>query len=123
MSPIYTLSAAVGSALVVYAYGFRFDSMSETELLEFGPIWLLPLAFGLYGLAAEKALAMVDRGEAENLAIATMILAHATRLLGLIPLLPFLFVTTRKSHIVAVAALGFWAVVYLLITKCFWHLL
>lgn len=123
MRPVYLLSAAVGTVLFAYAYLVHFDSMSETELLELGPVWLLPLAFGLYGLAAEKAIRLVERGEAENLAVATLVLAHATRLLGLIPLLPFLLVSTKKSHVVAMVALGFWAGIYLLITKCLWHLL
>lgn len=115
----YWLLAIAGFGLAFYVYVISFDSWSETELLDLGPVWVSPMMFGFYGLMAEWAIGLIERGKAENLAIATMIIARSTRLIGL---LPFLFLRSRNSLNVAFAACAFWIAIYYVITKLLWHL-
>ncbi len=50
MKNLYYLGIAIGLGLLIYFYGFNFDNMSETELVDAVLYWYVPLIFGLYGL-------------------------------------------------------------------------
>ena len=123
LKKMYIACLLLGLGLVVYFYGITFDSWSETELVNYTPLWILPLVFGLYGLAAEWAISLVKRGKAQNLAAVARIVGRATTLVGLIPFIPFLFVKSMSSYRVAIAATIFWIGVYYFITQAIWHLL
>jgi hypothetical protein len=116
----------VGACLV------RFGSMSETDLLEPGLVWLLPLVFGVYGLAAEKAIALVECGEAKTLAVATPVLVRATRSRGLVPLLlpaalpaglPARLPARREIACRGDGGARIWTGIDLLVTECLWSML
>lgn len=51
---LYILSLGLGLGLFIYFYLFNFDNMSETRLLEVVLYWYAPLAFGMYGLIAQR---------------------------------------------------------------------
>lgn len=51
---LYILALGLGFGLFIYFYLFNFDNMSETKLLEVVLYWYAPLAFGLYGLMAQR---------------------------------------------------------------------
>ncbi|MDC8003399.1 hypothetical protein POV27_05015 [Aureisphaera galaxeae] len=52
MKNLYYLGIAIGLGLLIYFYGFNFDNMSETELVNAVLYWYVPLIFGIYGIAA-----------------------------------------------------------------------
>lgn len=54
MKYLYLAAILCGFGIVVYFYGFNFDNMSETDLVNSVLYWYVPLTFGLYGLAAWK---------------------------------------------------------------------
>ena len=123
MKSVYYVALLLGLALVVYICGVQFDSLSEDELVNCTPLWLVPLAFGIYGLAAEKAVSLIDAGKGPRLAAVARVIARLTWFVGLVPLIPFLFLRARSSLRTAAAACVFWIAVYLVITQCVWHLL
>lgn len=45
---VMMLGGSIGSAMILYPLGF--DNFSETELVNMAPFWILPAAFGLFGL-------------------------------------------------------------------------
>ncbi len=46
----YIACLLMGLAIFVYFYVFNFDSMSETELVQYVLVWYVPFVFGAYGL-------------------------------------------------------------------------
>ena len=52
--PLYISSLLIGTALAAYIYLINFNSFSETELITVTPYWVLPAAFGTFGLTTEK---------------------------------------------------------------------
>ena len=54
MKALYLISIFAGLGIMVYFYGFNFDNMSETELVNSVLFWYVPFTFGLYGFAAYK---------------------------------------------------------------------
>lgn len=52
MKNLYYLAITLGLGLLVYFYGFNFNHMSETELVDAVLYWYVPLIFGLYGIMA-----------------------------------------------------------------------
>lgn len=47
----YALVLACSLGAAGYVYLYRLDAYTETELMEFAPLWVGPAAFGLAGLA------------------------------------------------------------------------
>ena len=122
MKPLYYSALLLGLVLVVYLFGVQFDSLSENDLVKYTPLWLVPLAFGIYGLAAEKVASLVDRGKGPRLAVVTTVIARLTGYVALVPLIPFLFLGARNSFRTAAAGCVLWLAAYLILTQCAWHL-
>ncbi len=60
MKFLYLAALLAGFGIVVYFYGFNFDNMSETDLVNSVLYWYVPLTFGLYGLAALRVKKTAD---------------------------------------------------------------
>jgi serine/threonine protein kinase len=50
---VLALGGSVGSALIIYP--LNFNNFSETEMIRMSPFWVLPAAFGLFGLMLQKS--------------------------------------------------------------------
>ena len=101
----YLFLIIVGVGLVVYLYGVRFDDLSETQLVNFTPVWVFSLVFGIYGLIARHLVRLVQQGRAETLRDAVYLWTRTTGVVGLIPMLPFLFVA-KWQHSLVTSFLG-----------------
>ena len=106
---LYILAIVAGLAGVVYVYGFAFDDLSEEELVQLSAFWLLPLVFGIYGFVAEKLLRLMEQGDDLSIARAAWIWTSALPVIGIVLLLPFLFVKGRNPIVIALLASLFWA--------------
>ncbi len=60
MKYVYLAAILAGFGIVVYFYGFNFDNMSETDLVNSVLFWYVPLTFGLYGMAAYRVKKSAD---------------------------------------------------------------
>lgn len=107
---IYQSSILAGIAVAVYTYGFAFDDLGEEELVRLSALWVLPIVFGIYGFVAERILELVDKGDNQSIAQATLIWTAALPIIGAVLLLPFLFVKGSSSISIALRASLFWAV-------------
>jgi serine/threonine protein kinase len=58
---VWRASAGLGVALAVAIYGAFFDRLSETELVELSPLWLLPVVFGLAGGSSRRTRSVGGR--------------------------------------------------------------
>ena len=108
---VYLMSITLGICLAVYIYGFKFDDLSETQLVNLTPAWMFPVVFGIYGFIAQQLIRLVQNGQAETLREAVYVWTRAFGALGLIPMLPFLMVA-RWQHSLATAFLAalVWAI-------------
>jgi len=90
---IYPAFLFFGLFVVVAIYVFLFDNFSETELVQFTPIWYFSIVLGLYGYKAEDLVNDIVSGKAENFRMAylnwTKELYETNILMGLI--ISFLF--------------------------------
>jgi len=50
----------------IYIYGYKFNSLSEEQLVFFTPLWLLLFIFGTHGLVANTLIQQVDEGKYRN---------------------------------------------------------
>ena len=98
-----------GVALAAYIYGVRFDDLSEEQLVQVTALWALPVVFGLYGFVADKLLQLVEEGDDLSIARAALIWTSALPFIGIVLLLPFLFVRGRNALVIAFLATLFWA--------------
>jgi len=112
---VYLTLIALGACLAVYIYGFRFDDLSETQLVNLTPAWVFPLVFGVYGFIARHLIRLVQDGQAETLRDAVYLWTRAFGALGLIPMFPFLMVA-KWQHSLATAFLAalVWAILLVL---------
>jgi hypothetical protein len=110
---LYLLAMAAGAAGALYVYGVAFDDLSEEQLVQLSALWLLPLVFGAYGFVAEKLLKLIDEGDDLSIARAALIWTNALPVIGIVLLLPFLFI--KGSNPTAIALIGslFWVVLLL----------
>jgi hypothetical protein len=69
MKAIYIVPITIGLGIIVYLYGFNFDHMSETQLVNSIILWYAPIIFGLYGLASLRIKTSADETD-------TMALKH-----------------------------------------------
>ena len=108
---VYSSSIVIALALIGYIYGYAFDELSETELLQATLFWYLPLVFGIYGRTATKIKQSMDRGVSlqEQLATASL-LVRFTGALGLVFFFPFFFVSKGSSLKVAIVGTVVWSV-------------
>ena len=60
MKYLYLAALLAGLGILVYFYGFNFDNMSETDLVNSVLFWYVPVTFGLYGLAAHRVKKTAD---------------------------------------------------------------
>jgi serine/threonine protein kinase len=49
---ILALGGSIGSAVIIYP--LNFNNFSETQMVQMAPVWILPAAFGFFGLLAGK---------------------------------------------------------------------
>jgi hypothetical protein len=113
---IYNFSIVIAVVLIGYIYGYAFDDLSETELLQATLFWYLPLVFGIYGRTATKIKQSMDRGVSLQKQLATAsLLVRFTGPLGLAFFFPFFFVS--KGSALKVAVVG--AVVWLVLLETF----
>jgi len=67
MTPLFLAALLTALGLAVYLYLIEFDNLSEVRLVTLSPLWVILLAFGLSGLLAEKAAALVADGDAADM--------------------------------------------------------
>lgn len=107
----YKIAIALGMVLFGYVYFLKFDSFSETTLVQITPLWFLPLIFGISGLVAEKLIAIIDNHEATNLRQALLMwIGYFFGFFGFILLFPFLFLKEKNSLTVALWATFTWGI-------------
>lgn len=64
---LYILSIVFSVVLFVYIYAFRFDALSETQLVFYAPIWFFFLVFGIYGCVATTLSRQVENGQYKSI--------------------------------------------------------
>ncbi len=117
LGPLYKLSALAGFLMMIVLYGFLFDSLSETQLVSLSPIWFLLLVFGICGMHAEKAVALILGEEAKTFSEALSKVTQSlppfmTLVVYFVFSLPCFFLdSTRFSSPLLIATLttGLWA--------------
>ena len=106
---VYLLAIFAGLAGAAYIYGAAFDDLSEEQLVYLSALWVLPIVFGVYGFVAEKLLHLKEQDDDITIARAALIWTNALPFIGIVLLLPFLFVKGRSALIIAFLATLFWA--------------
>jgi hypothetical protein len=101
---IFLVSLALGVGLFLFLYGVIFDNMSETTLVMVTPLWFFPIAFGAYGLLAQRGLRMLREGRGDSLQAVLHQIAGTLGLLGHLAVLPLAL--SRGRDPVAIAAIG-----------------
>lgn len=59
---IFNGAILIGGLIALYIFGYRFEQLSETELVHLSPLWLSPIIFGLYGRAAVRLMQKIRMG-------------------------------------------------------------
>ncbi len=108
---LYPLSLAFGIIIVVFTYVFMFDKLSETELVQFTPIWYFAIVFGSYGYLAEKIMSLVVKNKARDFRSAYRFwvknITQRNIILGLLAIILFFpFPFFNKMKPLPVASLG-----------------
>lgn len=119
MKSVYLAAILAGFGIVVYFYGFNFNNMSETDLVNSVLYWYVPLTFGLYGLAAyrvkkfadentKSALAHIFSGKDVGLTVLGVLLILLSGVLGfLLFIIPMsVFKIKSKYYDLSVAVVG-----------------
>lgn len=106
---LYLLAIAAGILCALYIYGVVFDDLSEEELIQLSALWLLSIVFGVYGFVAEKLLQLMDEGDDLTISRAALIWTNAVPIIGIILMLPFLFIKGSNPIAIALLATVFWA--------------
>ncbi len=112
----YGGSLLVGVAIAGYIYLVAFDSLSETRLVQLTPLWFFFIVLGYYGLVAERMLKVPQKSGGEVVADSLFEVVKAAapgavgKLFSSILHLPFLFIKSRRSWVVAVAGAAIWAI-------------
>jgi len=131
---LYLLAIAMGLGLVIYYYGFNFDSMSETQLVDSVLYWYVPLIFGVYGLMALRIKSKMGNLEMspikflfsgkDRLLLILAIFIGCGGLLGLILLLiPLAFFKVSSSNFdlkVALVGTGLLVILLFVFFKVLW---
>jgi hypothetical protein len=125
MKYIYLAAILAGFGIVVYFYGFNFDKMSETDLVNSVLYWYVPLTFGLYGLAANlvkktadgesgNALKFIFSGKNAGLTVLGVLLIVMSGVVGFLLFMIPLAIFKMKSKVydlsVAILGSGLWLV-------------
>lgn len=120
VNALYPILLFLGIAIAVYIYGFAFDDFSETELVSITPLWFFFIVFGGYGYFAEFLMKRVINGEGKNLndaykrwTVKFLKLHLFLGVIGLILLIPFAFIRTRNSLLIAFAGSAIWGILLL----------
>lgn len=118
---LYPILLFLGIAIAVYIYGFAFDDFSETQLVSITPLWFFFIIFGGYGYFAEFLMKRVIDGEGDNLNDAYkrwtfkfLKFSFALGILAMIVLVPFAFIRTRNSLLIAFAGSALWGILLLI---------
>ncbi len=107
---LYQAAIAGGVIGALYVYGVAFDELSEEQLIQLSALWLLPVVFGIYGFVAERLLQLQDEGDDLSIARAALMSTSALPVIGIVLLLPFLFVKHNNPIGLAFLATLVWAV-------------
>jgi|GEM_PF-1886083 len=112
---LYAGSLLIGIAITAYVYVLHFDEFSETVLVQITPLWFFFLVVGYYGLVAERMLTVDRKSTGEEVADNLFqIAADTTGPFGKVFLsviyLPFYFIKSRRSWVVAVVGAAMWAI-------------
>ncbi|MEJ2610218.1 MAG: hypothetical protein P8179_09050 [Candidatus Thiodiazotropha sp.] len=106
---LYLLAITVGILYALYIYGIAFNDLSEDELVQLSALWVLSIVFGVYGFVAEKLLQLIDEGDDLTIFRATQIWTSTVPIIGVILMLPFLFIKGKNPLVIALLATLFWA--------------
>lgn len=111
----YIASLVTGVAIAAYIYLVRFDTFSETTLVQLTPLWVFFIVLGYYGLVAERMLATDKQSGGEMAAEGVFELIKAAspgpvgKLFAAIVHLPFVLFKSRRSWVVAAGGAAVWA--------------
>jgi hypothetical protein len=121
VTALYPILLILGIAIAIYIYGFAFDDFSETELVSLTPLWFFFIIFGFYGYFAEYLMKKVISHKGGNLSdaykrwtVKFLKLHLFLGVLGMIFLLPFAFIRTRNSLLIAFAGSALWGILLLI---------
>lgn len=112
----------------IYIYGFRFNHMSETELVRWSGAWLYPLLFGAYGVVTDRRRAALGTKGAASVAEAVAMWFGTFTVLGVLGMWPYLllpfFARILNPLAAAAAATAFWVFcIQFLFFEGLWHAL
>lgn len=120
MNALYPMLIGAGLTILIYIYAFAFNNFSETQMVNITPLWFFFITFGLYGFFAEKMMNHVIAGQGKDISSAyrkwlqNFVKKHI--LMGLILgilLLPFNFLNTRNSLLIAFLGSAIWGLILL----------
>ena len=109
---IYITAIVLAIIDFIYIYAFRFDDLSEDQLVLYSPLWFLFFIFGIYGLVASNLKKQVDEGKYQDLREA---LVHSSESYGIFgPLrqlffFPLIFLNLKNTFFLAIISALIWA--------------
>ncbi len=114
---IYIATLVLGLINFVYIYVFKFDSLTEDQLVLYTPIWLLLFIFGAYGIFSCKLMREVKEGHYQNMRAALVESSKSFGIFG--PLrqiffFPLIFLNVKNVFFLALVSTLIWAVLLVL---------
>ena len=115
---IFYLAIVISVLLAAYAFLVVINDITEFQLLVYGLVSLFFLAFGAYGLYAEKLWkAFRAKGKTENLCVEANYHIRNMGFLGRVFLFPFLKIKSSNSFVVSLLGALAWVVIVSILLK------
>lgn len=113
----YITAIIISLVNFIYIYGYKFDSLSEEELVLYSPLWLLLFIFGTHGLVAAKLVQKIDAGKYQNMREALVQSSKAYGIFGPLRQLfffPLIVVNIKSAILLAVLSTLIWGALLVL---------
>nr|NQU89080.1 hypothetical protein [Bacteroidota bacterium] len=115
---LYYFAITAGIFILIYAYAFVFDEITEFELLLVNILGLFLLLFASYGLTAEWLWKKFRAaGKTQNLCIEANYYVQRRGFFGRVLLFPFMKIKSNNSLVISFLGATAWVIIILIIVQ------
>lgn len=109
---VYITAIVLAVINFIYIYVFRFDDLTEEQLVLNSPLWVLLFIFGIYGTTISKLQKQINEGKYQTLREALVYSSESFGIFGPLRQLfffPLFFLTLKSLFLTAFVSALIWA--------------